>query len=165
MNPTMNPTANRAADRSAASRDLGFTLMELLVVLGILALGVALVAPSLNRARLGPTAKRAAYELAASLRSARAAARATNAEHSLTVDLWQRRYWAEGVTAPRQLPSGLAIDLAVPESERLGTGAARVRFFPDGSASGAGIVLNDGRSSASVSVDWLTGDVRIRPGS
>ena len=49
----------------------------------------------------------------------------------------------------------------MPESERIGASAGRVRFFPDGSASGARVVLNDGRSTASVLVDWLNGDVRI----
>lgn len=152
----------RAIERQAGGGDLGFTLMELMVVLGILALGVALVAPSLNRARLGTMVKSAAYELAANLRSARAAARAANAEHALTMDLARRQYWAEGAVGPRQLPGGVAVELSVPESERLGANAGRVRFFPDGSASGARFVLGDGRSAASVSVDWLTGDVRIQ---
>jgi len=133
-------------------------------VLGILALGLAIVAPSLYRARLGIAVKSAAYELAANLRSARAAAQAANAERVLTMDLARRQYWAEGVVAPRQLPHTVAVDLTVPESERLGASAARVRFFPDASASGAGFVLTDGRSSASVSVDWLSGDVRIQMG-
>jgi len=39
---------------------------------------------------------------------------------------------------------------------------ARIRFFPDGSASGARIVLDDGRVSAAIRVDWLTGDVRLQ---
>jgi general secretion pathway protein H len=99
--------------------------------------------------------------LAANLRSARAAARAANVEHALTVDLARRRYWAEGVVGPRQLPGGVAMELTVPESERLGANAGRVRFLPDGSASGARFVLGDGRSVVSVSVDWLTGDVRL----
>jgi general secretion pathway protein H len=155
---------NGAKDRCDTTRELGFTLLELIVVLGILALVLAIVAPSLNRARLGIAVKSAAYELAANLRSTRAAALAGNLERALTIEFSRRQYWAEGVVAPRQLPRAVAVDLAVPESERLGANAARVRFFPDGSASGAGFVLMDRRSSASVSVDWLSGDVRVRLG-
>jgi len=140
----------------------GFTLLELIVVMGMLALALALVAPSLNSARLGMAARSAAYELAAHLRSARAAARETNEERVLTIDVEGRRYWAEGIVAPRQLPQSIAVDLTVPASERVGVGMARVRFFPDGSTSGARVVLDDGRMSAAIRVDWLTGDVRMQ---
>jgi general secretion pathway protein H len=149
------------AGQRRAHRQLGFGLLELMVVIGILALAVAIVAPALNRARLGLMARSAAYELAADLRAARASAQAANVERVLTLDLAGRRYWAEGVVGARTFPPNVKVELAVPESERIGTFSGRVRFFPDGSASGAKVVLNDGRSTASVSVDWLNGGVRI----
>lgn len=151
-------------DGPARTGQLGFTLLELLVVLGILALGAALVVPAMNRARLGVMVHSTAYELAANLRTARAAAQAASAEHTLTLDLTRRQYWAEGVVAPRRLPQSIAVDLTVPESERVGATTGRIRFFPDGSSSGARLVLRDGRSTASVFVDWLDGDVRVRLG-
>jgi general secretion pathway protein H len=150
-----------ASDERRARRQSGFTLLELVVVIAILALAVAIVAPALNRARLGLMVRSAAYELAGSLRAARAAAQAANVERVLTLDVGTRRYWAEGVVGRRVFPPTVAVELAVPESERFGSSSGRVRFFPDGSASGAKVVLNDGRSAASVSVDWLNGDVRI----
>jgi general secretion pathway protein H len=153
---------SRATHERATRGQHGFTLLELIVAMGILALALALVAPSLNRARLGVAVRSAAFELAAHLRSARAAAREANAERVLTIDVDGRRYWAEGVVPPRQLPQSIALDLTVPTSERVGGGMARVRFFPDGSTSGARVVLDDGRSAAAIRVDWLTGDVRLQ---
>jgi general secretion pathway protein H len=152
---------SREGDQRRAACQQGFTLLELMVVIGILALAVAIVAPSLNRARLSLLARSAAYELAAGLRAARAAAQSANRDQIVTIDLARHRYWAEGVVAPRTFPANVAVELAVPESERLGPAAGRVRFFPDGSASGARVVLNDGRQAASVLVDWLNGAVRI----
>ncbi len=155
------------ADQRRADGEGGFTLLEVMVVIGILALAVAIVAPSLGRARMGLAVRSTAYALAADLRAARAAAQSTNMERVLTVDLAGRRYWAEGVVGPRTFPPSVTVELAVPESERLGavegsgSGSGRVRFFPDGSASGAKVVLGDGRSAASVLVDWLNGDIRI----
>jgi general secretion pathway protein H len=154
-----------AAGERRRESQLGFTLLELMVVVGILALAVAIVVPSLGRARPGLAVRSAAYALAADLRAARAAAQTGNVERTLTIDLANRRYWAEGVVGPRALPSSVAVELAVPDSERTGTAASgRVRFFPDGSTSGAKVVLGDGRSTAAVLVDWLTGGIRIEPG-
>jgi general secretion pathway protein H len=153
--------ARRATHRRGGAREAGFTLLELTVVVAILALAAAVVAPSLNRARPGLAVLAAAHELAASLRAARAAARAANVERVVTLDLDGRRYWAEGVVGPRAIAANVAVRLAVPEGERIGNASGRVRFFPDGSASGARVEIDDGRSAASVLVDWLSGDVRI----
>lgn len=144
----------RRADQS------GFTLIELLVVLGIMALALAIAAPSLHRARSGPVVRSAAYELAGALRSARAASQLGNVEHVLTIDVARRRYWAHGVAPVRQLPEQVLVDLWVPDSERVG-GGGRVRFFPDGSASGARVVLQDHQTRTAVFVDWLDGSVRV----
>ncbi len=147
---------------TSSSREHGFTLLELIVVLALLALALAVVMPSIGRARLGVIARSTAYELAANLRASRAAARTTSIEHALTIDLSQRLYWAEGVVGRRPLPVGVVMDVVVPQSERITSAVSRIRFFPDGSASGARLVLRDGRSSAWIVVDWLTGDVRLK---
>jgi general secretion pathway protein H len=155
----------RANASRGRSGQLGFTLLELLVVLGILAIGLALVAPSLGRVRSGLMVRSAAYELAGDLRAARAAARTANIERVLIIDVAGRRYWVEGVVAPRSLPQAIAMDLSVPEDERIGAGGGRIRFLPDGGTSGARVVLRDGKSVAAVLVDWLSGDVRVQLGS
>jgi general secretion pathway protein H len=140
----------------------GFTLLELLVVLGIVALALALVAPSMGRTRTGLELRTTAHELAGHLRSVRAAAQRGNVEHVLSIDLAGRRYWAAGVVPSRSVPPPLSMELQLPDSERVGAAAGRVRFFPDGSASGGRILIRDARATAAIAVDWLNGDVRLQ---
>jgi general secretion pathway protein H len=55
----------------------------------------------------------------------------------------------------------MAVDVEVPIAEQLAANVVRVRFFADGSASGGKLVLRDGGRRATVTVNWLTGDVRV----
>jgi general secretion pathway protein H len=142
----------------------GFSIVELLVVLAVMAIGLALAAAALNRARSALVVRGAAYELAGHLRSVRAAATRQSIQRAFVFERAAHRYWAEGIVAPRTLPPSVLLDLQVPESERIGRDGW-VRFLPDGSASGARIVLKSGASSWAVLVDWLSGEVRVQPGS
>ena len=38
----------------------------------------------------------------------------------------------------------------------------RMRFFPDGSASGGKVVLREGGRATTVFVNWLNGDVQVQ---
>ena len=150
----------RPASSAPASRDAGFTLLELLIGLSIIAIALALAVPSLSRSRASLAVRSSAYELASELRSARALARATNIEQRVTLDQAGNRYWNSSNTAPHSLP--VAPEITVPDSERLDRTTSRIRFFPDGSASGGLIRLRGPNSMATVRVDWLTSDVRVR---
>ena len=143
----------------SAIREAGFTLIEMLVVLGIVAITLAIAVPSFSRVREHLAVRNTAYALAAHLRSARAMAQSTNTERGMTIDLSQRRYWAEGIVAPQPLQMG--VQVLVPDSERLGSAASRIRFFADGGSSGGRILLKDDRATAAVHVDWMNGDVRV----
>jgi general secretion pathway protein H len=146
------------------SGELGFSLLEMLAVLAIVALSLALVAPSFNRARIALAARSAAYALAADLRATRTLASSQSMQRHLVVDHARRTYRSEGIGPARVFSPTLRISILVPESEQIGP-TSRIRFLPDGSASGGKIVLQGGNAAWSVVVDWLSGDVRVFSGS
>lgn len=128
-------------------RAAGFTLLEMLVVLAVLALAIALVAGA-GGPRPEAVARAAADHVAAALRTARG--RAILEDRTVTVALDAAGHALRvGDDAPLRLPPALAL-----------SGPAVIRFAPDGSSSGGRIVLTGGTRQMAVSVDWLTGRVR-----
>ncbi len=144
-----------------SSHDAGFTLLEALAVLSILAIAAAVLMPRLGASRQGLAVQVAALELVSSLKATRAAAVATSQEHRLVMDAGTRTYFAQGAVAPRPIPRAVAMTFQLRNAADAKGNWAVIRFFPDGTASGGDIVLKSGTVKAGISVDWLTGRSRL----
>lgn len=147
------------AGRAGADREAGFTILEVLVVISIIAIAMA-VMPALLNGINSVRLRAAALDLVADLREVRATAGRAQSEVELVLDLPGRRFSLS--TAPgvfRPLPSVVDAVAVAPArlagSDRL----ARIRFLPDGSATGARISLHNGSLSATVVINGLTGAV------
>ena len=127
----------------------GFTLLELVVVLAIVAAVAGVVAVQLSSASGAVHVKAAARELASALRYARSRAIAEQRETAVVLDARKHRY------------PGVALELVVGQAEALDEHRGAVRFYPDGSSSGARLRLMAGGRSQVVDVDWMTGRVVI----
>ncbi|MCU0893799.1 MAG: GspH/FimT family pseudopilin [Rhodospirillales bacterium] len=138
----------------------GFTLFEVLVVLAIVGLVTAVVAPVLFRGLAGTEARTVAREIAAALRQARGEAVAHNTDVAVTFDLSRRAYAVER-SRPRPVPDGVAMELYAASAEQLDAAVGGIRFFPDGSSTGGQVTIGDGEARYAIDVDWLTGRVSI----
>lgn len=147
----------RPADRG----DAGFTLLEALVALTILALAATALAPTFGAARPAAAVDGAARDIAAALKDARAAAVRSGIETAVAVDTEHNTVTPFGASSPRALAPGIGMTLVTLRGEQTGAGAGRLRFYPDGSATGGRITLRQGRHTALVDVDWLTGATRV----
>jgi general secretion pathway protein H len=136
----------------------GFTLIEMIVVLVILAL-IAGIVMSRGPSR-SPTleVKQAVAMVSQAMRGARAAAIAADRPVDVEID-----------TVGHSIRSGSAILMLLPGTVGIEGTAARVRrvairFAPDGSSSGGGVVLTEGAVRMLVTVEGLTGRVRFTDG-
>jgi general secretion pathway protein H len=137
--------------------DAGYSLLELLVVLAILALATVVAAPHLTQSR-GPAVTTIAERVVRdSMRQLRAEAIRSNAETWLRID-------ADG----RTLTTSSGRRIALPGQASIAPApplpaVGLIRFFPSGRSSGIRWRLSVAGRSKVIAVDWLTGYMRDAP--
>lgn len=139
-------------------RARGFTLVELLVVLAIVAALLAVAPMALQRYRESTDYRDTLRSIAAGLAGARNAAISGGRVVAFSVDLGARRYGVDGGQS-RELPEGLVVRATVADTD-LADNVARIRFFPGGNATGGSIeVIRPSGTGARLRTDWLDGRV------
>ena len=137
----------------------GYTLMEVLVALAVIGMVLAAVPLVAGGPRPGAEARAAAIELASALRRTRSEAIAGFRANIFYLDTERRVYRVGAGGDEKPLPENLTVSLYTARSELMDGDAGRIRFFPDGSATGGRVTLAGGGQSYVVAVDWLTGAV------
>lgn len=145
-------------------RALGYSLLELLVVVALLAAIATLGAAVLGRALPGQELRTTARDLAADLRFTRARAIASGREQVFLLSVDERRWDAAGERRG-EWSDALQVEATTARQESAGVRTAAVRFFPDGSASGGRVVFRHGEAAWRVDIAWLTGEVALRRGA
>lgn len=127
-----------------------------LAIIGMVLAAVPLV---VGGPRPGAEVRAAAIELASALRQTRSAAIAGFRSETFILDI-ERGVYRAGLARPETpLPEDLELSLYTARSELQDESTGRIRFFPDGSATGGRVTLASGGHSYVVAVDWLTGAV------
>lgn len=143
------------------TRHSGFTLLEMLVVLALLAMVYALVPPMITVGGSTTELKAGARQVAAGLRNARSRAIVSRGEATLTLDVEARNFRLSGDDTPRNLPRQAQIGVFTAQGEVVDANTAAIRFYPDGSSTGGRVTLSMGERKFHIDVDWLTGQVEI----
>lgn len=157
--PTLTSIAgiNRIPVRAAR----GFTLVEVVVVLMIVALALALIGTSISRSISGAEMREVARKVTASLRYTRTKAILSKSEQVFLVDTESRTYRAADRDAV-QLPEEILVELNTARSELTSETAGGIRFYPDGGSTGGNLRLEANGRIYQVSVAWLTGEASLQ---
>ena len=141
----------------------GFTLLEVLVALTIVALIAATAVPALATAIDRERFKACARELADALKTARYNALAKQSEATLTLDVEAQTYRLDdGHDRQLAAPRRTTIALVTATTEQAGASSGAIRFFADGSSTGGTVTIELQDRRRLVVVDWLTGRVEVR---
>jgi general secretion pathway protein H len=137
----------------------GFTLLEMIVVLAIMGVVIGVVVTRGPVRSRGLDARAAAGSIAQALRSARAQAIERSQTVNVAIDPVKHVLAPDG-GAVRALAPDMQVAVLPPAFP--GRGSARlISFAPDGSASGGEILLGSGKRRLRISVEWLTGQVKV----
>lgn len=138
----------------------GFSLLEVILVLAIVALASLLAAAAVGGGADGMRLRSAAKEVAAQLRYTRAQALATGEAQRFVIDP-EAHTW----TAPKQRDGELSDKLAIvftgAREVQPDEGVGAIMFFPDGASTGGRVRLAIDEAAWQVDVAWLTGQVRV----
>lgn len=137
----------------------GFTLIEMVVVLGIVAMIAMLAMPRFQSATPRLELRAAAEALRADLRATRSAALRLNRDATLSVDVDAGVWRGDGGSGAA--PRDVALTLEAARREQVGESVGRIRFFPDGGATGGVVGMRGPTAALEVRVDWLDGRVAI----
>ncbi len=142
----------------APNKSGGFSLIEMVAVMVLIALLFALVSMSFSKSLTSAKVQAASRSLVAALRYTRGQAIVKGKSTSLELDVENNRYMVPGPKVV-MLPATMRMTLLTADSEQTGQNSGRIRFFPDGASTGGHISVYQGNNEWRINVDWLTGAV------
>ncbi len=140
----------------------GFTLLEAIIVLALMALGMSFLGPLIHRGTSSRDLDALASRIALEARRARTESMRLNVETALLFDAQSRSFLVRpgqgSLALPPDVTASLSTSRAMADGER-----PAIRFLPNGRSSGGEIRLGVGSVTAHLTVDWLTGWPRRVP--
>lgn len=138
----------------------GFTILEMLVVIMILALMTTIAGVNLQGKERN-NLESVARILMTDLRYVRSRALVGSVDTEITFDVVAKNYFFYDAKISRKLPQTMSISLTV-DKKNLDGNRAKIIFYPDGSSSGGKISLTKDNRELEVSTAWLNGYVSVR---
>jgi len=144
----------------------GFTLLEIILVIAIIAAASVLAATAMGGGFRGMQLKASVRQIASNLRYTRAQAIATGEPQRFVIEP-ARHVWTAPKNHRGEIPAKLGVEFTGAREAAVSgspSGQGAILFFPDGAATGGRIRLTAGKASWNIDVAWLTGQVQVKQG-
>jgi general secretion pathway protein H len=139
----------------------GFTLLEMVCVLAIVALLAAVLLPFIPRETSRSRLQAYALQAATLLKADRDAAIGRNVSVAMLVDAGGRAIRSGASRATLRIPDDVRFDAVLPQTCQLRAALSTIRFFANGTSCGGSIALSRLDASYEVRINWLTGRVEV----
>lgn len=139
----------------------GFTLIEMMIVIAISAIVLATLVPNftpaIERAKLHASSR----DIVSALRHCRGYAMIKGEDALFELNTIAHTYRISGRKKLYNIPDSIELGLFTTSTETLDEGTGRIRFFPDGSATGGRVTLIGKNQTLVVDINWLTGEIKL----
>ena len=150
---------------SGRKAEAGFTLVEMVCVIAIIAMLAAILLPHISRATSRPRLEGYAVETASLLKADRTAAMRRRVAIATQVDA-SERYLRSGSTGRiLRVPDDVTFSATLPLRCNDRPAFSTISFFATGMSCGGTIVLSRLGAVYEIRVNWLTGGIEIVPRS
>jgi general secretion pathway protein H len=154
---------SRAGSADAAGGTDGFTLLEIVCVLAIVALLAAIVVPALPRGTSRARLESYAVEAAAMLKADRDAAIRNRRQIATQIDPPQRLVRSGATGRVIRLPQDVKFEAILAARCNQRPAGSTIRFFASGMSCGGALALTRLGVGYQIRVNWLTGGVEVVP--
>ncbi len=141
----------------------GFTLLEMVCVIAIIAMVAAVMLPFVPRHTSRSRLQAYALETASLLKADRNAAIRQHADVSTLVDAPSRAIRSGATAQMLRIPEDVRFDALLPQTCRRRAALSTISFFADGMSCGGAITLARLDAAYEIRVNWLTGRIEVVP--
>jgi general secretion pathway protein H len=139
----------------------GFTLLEMVCVVAIIALLAAVLLPFIPRETSRSRLQAYALQAATLLKADRDAAISRNISVATLVDTGSRAIRSGASRTALRVPDDVRFEAVLPQTCQQRAALSTIRFFANGMSCGGSIALSRFDTSYEVRVNWLTGRVEV----
>ena len=139
----------------------GFTLLEMVCVMAIIAMLAAVLLPNISRDTSRPRLEAYAVEAASLLKSDRTAAIRRRAQIATQIDAGTRSLRSGSTGRTLRIPDDVAFDALLPDRCNESPAFSTISFFASGISCGGTIMLSRLGTGYEIRVNWLTGGIEI----